>query len=71
MPVSEPEKNADISTRNAIERRRIQRGISLNLKCPVKDLGCMNNIQLIKIKFSGLHYNHLLPTHSNKDINFP
>tara|TARA_B100001057_G_C22316569_1_gene744092 strand:+ start:28 stop:183 length:156 start_codon:yes stop_codon:yes gene_type:complete len=50
MPVSEPEKNADISTRNAIERSRIQRGISLNLNYPREDLECKNIVQVIKIK---------------------
>lgn len=38
MLVSEPEKKADIRTRNAIEVKRIQRGISFNLSFPNKDL---------------------------------
>jgi|TARA_X000000368_G_C22537031_1_gene496067 hypothetical protein len=47
MLVSEPEKKADISTKNAIKARRIQSGISLNLKYPRKDLRCEEYVQVI------------------------
>ena len=47
MLVSEPEKKADISTRNAIDARRIQRGISLNLDYPREDLRCEEYVQVI------------------------
>ena len=39
IPVSEPEKKADISTKNAIRLKSIQRGISFNLEFPMKDQG--------------------------------
>jgi len=38
MLVSEPEKKAEKSTSNAIELKRIQRGISFNLKGPKKGM---------------------------------
>jgi hypothetical protein len=47
MLVSEPEKNADISTRNAIAARRIHSGISLNLIYPQGDLRCEKYVQVI------------------------
>ena len=47
MLVSEPEKNADISTNNAIDTKRIQRGISLNLDYPREDLRCEEYVQVI------------------------
>ena len=47
MLVSEPEKNADMSTKNAIAARRIQRGISLNLIHPYEDRRCEKYVQVI------------------------
>jgi|TARA_B100000902_G_C27258533_1_gene889328 hypothetical protein len=38
MLVSEPEKKAEKSTSNAIALKRIQRGISFNLKGPKKGM---------------------------------
>tara|TARA_B100001175_G_C18989198_1_gene393524 strand:+ start:201 stop:344 length:144 start_codon:yes stop_codon:yes gene_type:complete len=47
MLVSEPEKNADIRTRKAIDANRIQMGISFNLGYLKEDLRCKKYVQVI------------------------
>ena len=45
IPVSEPEKKADIITRKAINAKRIQRGISFNLTCSQGRKRCEKSVQ--------------------------
>ena len=70
IPVSEPEKKADIITRKAINAKRIQRGISFNLTCSQGRKRCEKSVQQKKILFLIPNYNNLWVIERYKHINF-